>query len=53
MANFNNAKTAIIFAKGFAISGYAWYTVWALIDRIQKCNITGGNGTPERFERGY
>jgi hypothetical protein len=27
-------KSAIIFAKSFAISGYAWYTVWALSDAI-------------------
>ena len=34
-------KIAIIFAKMFAISVYAWYTVWALIDEIQKCTLTG------------
>ena len=36
--------------KVFANSGYAWYTVWAFLERIQKCKITGENDSPESLK---
>ena len=39
-------KNTRIFAKWFAFFISAWYTVWALVYIIQKCNLSGENGTP-------